>query len=470
MERNDLILNSNGLEINVEENLDPFLIKKLAIAYGTWLKNKDDRVILGRDTRPSGQYIEKLIIDGLIASGIKVFNVGICPTPVLVYAKNKLKIAGGIIIADADKPSNWNRITLLSKKLYLNKYELSEISAISNNINSNSYYPSNPNFSEMTKAIEPIPNYIHDIYNFLPFDKIKKTNNLRMIIDPGGGAAKLVAPKIVDGLGCDVLEINKDLDKNENFPRNSIFDKENLGDLILALWKGNYDVGFAFNFDASSLSIIGNDFELYSDEIGFALIIDHYLKNTNSEQEFIGHVNLSTSLRLEALAEKYSIKLHKSYQDHFMQQEREEEKDGNKVILFSCEGLYGGPIFPQFNMIKDPFFIASKLIEIMVDTKEPIATLFSNLPKYYTHHEKIDLKDKNMEKIINGVKKELIEEGEYVSQFGMSLRFGHDKDWYVLITPSDNSLHVKSEAKRNSLSRLYCETAIKLIKLVLSNL
>ena len=70
----------------------------------------------------------------------------------------------------------------------------------------------------------------------------------------------------------------------------------------------------------------------------------------------------------------------------------------------------------------------------------------------------------------NFVYKELSKKGEIVNKVGNILRFGHNKDWFVLIYPSNYYIKVYSEAKRDSLARLYCETATELIKLIISRI
>ena len=77
---------------------------------------------------------------------------------------------------------------------------------------------------------------------------------------------------------------------------------------------------------------------------------------------------------------------------------------------------------------------------------------------------------KKLDNIIRKLNEELTKEGEIVTQIDNNLRFGHEKDWFVLISPSNNSIKVFSEAKRESLARLYCETTTELLKLVILKL
>jgi len=72
--------------------------------------------------------------------------------------------------------------------------------------------------------------------------------------------------------------------------------------------------------------------------------------------------------------------------------------------------------------------------------------------------------------LIDSVKAELLNEGEEVEQIGNDLRFGKGKDWFVLIHPSNTEpiIRVISEAKRDSLARVYCEATAELVRLKMS--
>jgi phosphomannomutase len=139
-----------------------------------------------------------------------------------------------------------------------------------------------------------------------------------------------------------------------------------------------------------------------------------------------------------------------------------------EYFIFGTEGMCGGPIFPYFNYVKDGIFIASKLIEVLTDTNEKISVLYSKLPKYYAYKEKINITNNQIEILMKKLNEELTNEGEILSQVGMNLRFGQGKDWFVLIYPTLKSIRILSEAKSDSLARLYCETTVELIKMLLS--
>ncbi len=470
MENKDLIFKLNDLKGKIGKTVNPSIIKQIAEVYGKWVDNKDKRVIIGRDARPNGELIEKFIIQGLHNAECKIIDLDICPTPVFFYIKNKLDVKGGIMVSDSNNPLNWNKIKLYIDEDHSYHFELEDISKnfnivdfkINNQIQDNQFL----------EKINPISTYIADLFDIFDFKKIQSQNNLRVIVDPGAGAGKFITPKVLENFGCEVLVINDELDRFNNSPRQLYPIKINLKDLILALWKGNYDIGFAHDFDANKLAVIGDNFQCYSEEIISALIIDYYLRQNIIDKKFIFFLNLASSLRFEVLAEQYDIQVLKTYVDKQFFEDKIEELSSNnkKYMVFGSKGLNGGPTFPNFNRVKDGIFIAAKLIELLVDSGDKLSQLILRLPKFYSYRDKVALPQKNLDKIIRKLNEELTKEGEDVIQIDNNLRFGHEKDWFVLISHSNKSIKVFSEAKRDSLARLYCETTTELLKLVISKL
>ena len=470
MEKKDLILKLNEIEGKIGIKINPSRIKDVAAIYGLWLRDQSNKVIIGRDTRPSGELIENAIIEGLHSVGCKVNNLGICPTPIVFYLKNKFNIKGGILISDSNKPINWNKIKFYIDENFSYTLELKEEYRNQNKDYSKHYDYIQKN--QILHDINPISTYINDLLDNFNIEKIRSQNKLRVIVDPGAGAGEITTPTILEGLGCEVLVINKELDKNNEYPRKLNPIKENLKNLILILWKGNYDLGFAHDSDANKLAVIGDDFECYSEDIISALIIDDYLKHKdNSDKKFIFFMNLASSLRFEILAERYDIQVLKSYaEDPYLKETMDELIHKEDYFVFGSEGLCGGPVFPYFNKVKDGFFISAKLIEILINSGEKLSTLISKLPKFYSYQKKITLPKQKLDPIIRKLYEELTKEGEDVNKRGNNLRFGHEKDWFVLICHSKNYIKVYSEAKRDSLARLYCETTTELLKLIISKL
>jgi len=472
MERSNLIFTFSGIRGISGKDLNFEIAKKIAISFGNLFDSGSREVIVGRDTRPSGKFIEKGIVEGLVATGFKVINVGICPTPIIIHTKNQLNIPTGIIITGSHNSPEWNGLKLLSSISYLHNHDLEEISLSLKSVNFRNYNTKSKVIKRNVRFINPIPNYIKALYNHI---NIKKENNLRVVLDTGAGAGKCATHQILAGLGCEVKAINNDLLVNDTFPREIEPISKNLKDLIMEVWQGKFDVGFAHDSDADRLAIIGENGVCYPEDIGLALITEHLMKkNISKAKEFIFVTNLASSLMFEVIAEKYNAQVIRTQIGEVFLVEKMHKllNDEPKSSIFGGEGSCGGVIFPDFNNTRDGLFAAAKIIEIMVETEENISKLVAQLPKFFSHRRKISINPKDVKLIISGVKQELISEGEEVNQYGIDLRFGKEKDWFVLIHPSNTEpiIRVITEAKRDSLARVYCEATAELVKLVINRI
>jgi phosphomannomutase len=475
MERSSLIFTFSGIRGISGKDLNFEIAKKIAISFGNLFDNENREAIVGRDTRPSGKSIEKGIVEGLVATGFKVINVGICPTPIIIHAKNQLNIPAGIIITGSHNSPEWNGLKLLSSVSYLHNRDLEKISLSLGSVNFRNYNTNNKGIKRNVRFINPIPNYIKELYNHINIKKIKEENNLRVVLDTGAGAGKYATSQILAGLGCEVKVINNDLLVNDTFPREIEPISKNLKDLIMEVWQGKFDVGFAHDSDADRLAIIGENGVCYPEDIGLALITEHLMKkNISKAKEFIFVTNLASSLMFEVIAEKYNAQVIRTQIGEVFLVEKMHKllNDEPKSSIFGGEGSCGGVIFPDFNNTRDGLFAAAKIIEIMVETEENISKLVAQLPKFFSHRRKISINPKDVKVIISGVKQELISEGEEVSQYSNDLRFGKEKDWFVLIHPSNTEpiIRVITEAKKDSLARVYCEATAELVKLVINRI
>src|ERR1044071_6134210 len=92
-----------GVRGIVGETFTPELAVEFAQAFGTYLDGA--RVLVCRDTRPSGPMIRSAVLSGLLAAGCEVVDLGICPTPAMQLAVNWLEADGGIAITPGHHPS-----------------------------------------------------------------------------------------------------------------------------------------------------------------------------------------------------------------------------------------------------------------------------------------------------------------------------------------------------------------------------
>ena len=104
----------------VGDNLTPIDVVKFAASYGLWIKEQSNKstysVVIGRDARISGEMIQNLVINTLVAMGINVVNLDLSTTPTVEIAVPKENADGGIILTASHNPKQWNALKLLDSK------------------------------------------------------------------------------------------------------------------------------------------------------------------------------------------------------------------------------------------------------------------------------------------------------------------------------------------------------------------
>ncbi|MFX1521801.1 MAG: phosphoglucosamine mutase, partial [Promethearchaeota archaeon] len=237
---------SSGVRGVVGEFITTDLAMKLGLGLATQL-GEGSSVVIGRDTRTSGEMLEHAFISGLLAGGCNAELIGIFPTPGVAYLTKALNKDAGIMITASHNPPPYNGFKFFSKNgiAFLPEMEkrLEEI------IISNSFKYSNWERIGTEKRIYSTSSYFSMLSAF-SFNK-----KWRVVLDPGCGAASVVAPLVFRNVGCDVISINAQVDGH--FPaRQSEPTHENLSGLMKAVSGSGADIGFAYDGDGDRMVVI----------------------------------------------------------------------------------------------------------------------------------------------------------------------------------------------------------------------
>jgi phosphomannomutase len=115
-----------GVRGIVGETFTPELAVDFAESFGTYLDR--GRILVCRDTRPSGAMIRSAVLAGLLAAGCEVIDLGVCPTPSMQLAVQSLNADGGIAITAGHNPWQWNALKFVrTDGLYLNPTQGEEL-------------------------------------------------------------------------------------------------------------------------------------------------------------------------------------------------------------------------------------------------------------------------------------------------------------------------------------------------------
>jgi len=460
MKKDNLIITPSGIRGVIGKGLTIPTTVKFGLAFGQWIQKIGDKIIVGRDTRTSSEIFESAIIAALVSVGCKIINLGICPAPVIIHAKNKLKIPGGVIISGSHNPQEWNGLKFISQNTFLSNKELEEIINVSE---SGDIKAVSWNKLSKVKVINPIDDYIKDLFNNIDINSMKEQNNLKVVVDTGAGAANMLVPKLLKSLGCEVKVINNEFVNGYEFPRNPEPIESNLESLMKIIKDEHYDIGFAYDCDADRLSIVDENGKWHQEDIGLALITEQIFSELSKEnKKGIFVTNIASSLMFDAIVNKYDGLIARTpigerylAEKMLLIKEKREELDiATETFIFGGEGSCGGVMFPAFNNTRDAIFATAKIIEILVKSDETVSNLINKLPKFYSKRVNISIHGKDLGKIKLELKNNKISQGKVFSEIGQDIKILYPGQWFVLIHLSNTEpvIRIISEAKSEDLA------------------
>ena len=271
-----------------EKDVDLEGIANLGKGLGTQVishtKKTNPRIIVGHDYRSYSEDIKKALINGLISTGCNVEDIGLSLSPTVYYAQFNLNSDAIAMVTASHNENGWTGVKMgIKKGLTHAPEEMKELKDIT----------LNKKFVEGKGSIKKIENF-KNIYSEDLIKKNKINKKIKAVVACGNGTAGVFAPDILKSIGCEVIELDCELDWT--FPKYNPNpeDLEMLHAIAKAVKDNEADIGFGFDGDGDRCGVIddkGN--EIYSDKIG--LLIARNLASKHNNSKFIVDVK-STGL------------------------------------------------------------------------------------------------------------------------------------------------------------------------------
>jgi phosphomannomutase/phosphoglucomutase len=240
-------------------------IKNLGIGLGTQITNrtkKNPRVIIGHDYRSYSEEIKKSLAEGLVLAGCLVEDVGLSLSPMVYFAQFELNADGVAMVTASHNENGWTGVKMgIEKGLTHAPEEMNELKDI---VLNQKFKFDKGSYKEI-KGFKEV--YIN---NLISKNKIQK--KIKAVVACGNGTAGVFAPQILKGIGCEVIELDCNLDFT--FPKYNPNpeDLEMLHAIAKAVKDNNADVGFGFDGDGDRVGDIDNKGEeIFSDKIGLLI-------------------------------------------------------------------------------------------------------------------------------------------------------------------------------------------------------
>jgi phosphomannomutase len=221
------------------------MAQALGLAFGTMAQSEGEKcVAVGRDGRLSGPALSASLVQGLLASGVDVIDVGPVTTPMLYFAASTL-CNSGIQVTGSHNPKDYNGFKMVLKGRAIYGEDIQGLRQLMEQGAASAAQPGNVRNVNLLKP-----------YRDRILQDVKLARPLKIVVDAGNGIAGASAPGIFRALGCEVVELFSEVDGN--FPNHhpDPSKPENLKDLIAAIARHGADLGLAFDGDGDRLGII----------------------------------------------------------------------------------------------------------------------------------------------------------------------------------------------------------------------
>ena len=261
-----------------EKDINQAGIENLGKGLGTQIikhtKKNNPRVIVGHDYRSYSEEIKTALKKGLISTGCKIEDVGLSLSPTVYFAQFKLEADAVAMITASHNENGWTGVKMgIKKGLTHAPEEMEELKDIT----------LNQKFVEGQGNEKKIEGF-QQIYKDHLINKNKIKKKIKVVVACGNGTAGIFAPDILRGIGCEVIELDCNLDWT--FPKYNPNpeDLEMLHEISRVVKKNNADIGFGFDGDGDRVGVIDNKGnEIFSDKIGLLIARNLATKHKNSK-------------------------------------------------------------------------------------------------------------------------------------------------------------------------------------------
>jgi phosphomannomutase len=441
-----LMVSISGIRGIVGDGLDPSAIIKYTSAYADFIGK--GKVVLGRDARITGEMVEQLVTGTLLAKGLDVVNIGICPTPTIQFTVKELNAVGGIAISASHNPNEWNALKLLNSTGQFmtpdeNKLMLDKLQSANNS------YQNWDKIGKSSVYTEGVQKHVDAVLNtkYIDLEAIRK-RKFKVLVDCVNGAGAYVIPQLLKDFGCKVIEL--DCEKTGIFPRLPEPLPENLTKTMQAVIDSKADLGIVVDPDVDRLVLITDKGKPFGEEN----TITQAAKFILSKEKGNVVVNLSTTRAVEDVATEFGCKVFRSKVGEANVVKKMKEVDA----VIGGEGS-GGVIYPALHYGRDALIGIALTLQHLVEFGGTITDLKEDLPQYYIYKKKINVSGIDPDLVIDKMKIKYKNE-KLNSDDGLRLDFD---DYWIHLRKSNTEpiIRIIAEAKSREEAKMYAENFLE---------
>lgn len=362
------LFGTDGVRGVANEEITPLLAMQLGQA-GAYVLTKETKhkptIMVGCDTRVSGDMLANALMAGACSVGANVVYVGVVPTPAIAYLTQKYKVDAGVVISASHNPVEFNGIKFFNGDGYKLSDELEdEIESLITNQMAGVKFPTGNGVGKIKYRTDAREEYINHAVQSVPVN----LNGLKIVLDCAEGAAFYTSVEAIKDLGAEVVAIHNNPDgTNINANCGSTHMQELMGRVVYE--KAN--VGLAFDGDADRMLAVDENGNIVDGDQIMGIIGTHMKRQGKLKNDTIVATVMS-NLGFYLMAEKEGLTI-------------EQTKVGDRYVLERMKEIdasLGGEqsghiIFLEENTTGDGLLSALHLLQVMVETGKPLSELAS---------------------------------------------------------------------------------------------
>lgn len=372
----------SGVRATLGDDMLPWRIAEYAAAFSAI--QPEGAIVVGRDGRPSGEWIEQIVCGTLAACGRNVVRLGVVPTPTVQLFAERDGVAGGIAVTASHNPEQWNGLKFLDESgIFLD----ADGNRRMWDVLDNGGFRFVSSQQGGTTATEPSPVHTHiaSILSLGVFTEgngsllaLVRNRRFRVVVDAVNCSGSSAIPALLEQLGCDVVRLY--CDDSGRFPHTPEPLPEHLGDLARAVADHKADLGIAVDPDADRLVLIDETGTPIGEENTVVLAVLAVLSNASAFGAGGAPsvaVNLSTTRAVEDVAQRFRATVHRTPVGE-INVVRTMLEHGSVI---GGEGS-GGVILPQCHAGRDSLVGTALVLLVLAQRNCTLSQLVGELPSY----------------------------------------------------------------------------------------
>ncbi|MBS4033309.1 MAG: phosphomannomutase/phosphoglucomutase [Ignavibacterium sp.] len=341
------------------------------------------RVSVGRDARLSSDALASQIIDGIVSGGLDVYDIGLCPTPLQYFSIFSLGLDGGIMVTGSHNPPEYNGFKISIGRETIFGSDIQRIKSIMGMQTGEEHQQ----VKGSAKKHDVVSSYIKAMTERFSYLSGKEYMKVKVSVDAGNGTGGIVAPQILEAMGCEVIPLYCDPDGRfpNHHPDPAVV--EYIQDLIRITREKKADIGVGYDGDADRIGIVDSSGKIiWGDQM--MVLLSRDILSRHPGAKIIGDVKCSQSMFDDIEKHGGSAVMWKT--GHSLVKDKM-RKEGSLLAgefsghIFIADGYYG---------YDDALYTTFRIIEIMKKTGQGIRDLLSDIPEtFFTPEIRIDCRD-----------------------------------------------------------------------------